>query len=82
MSSHKPLVTIIIPSLNQGQYIERTLLSILKQDYSNIEIIVADGRSSDNTLDMLRKYDSDHNIHWFSEKDDGYADAVNVHAMS
>jgi len=74
-SEQLPLVTIIIPSLNQGDFIERTLLSILKQDYPNKEIIVMDGASTDDTVDILRRYSAE--VQWVSEKDKGYADAVN-----
>ena len=77
-SDNLPLVSIIIPSFNQGAFIERTLLSILKQDYSNIEIIVVDGASTDQTLDILRRYSDKYpNVRWLSEKDEGYVDAVN-----
>jgi glycosyltransferase involved in cell wall biosynthesis len=69
-----PKISVIIPSYNQGKYIERTLLSILKQNYSgNTEIIVSDGGSTDNTIDIVKGY----NIIWWSEKDKGYSDAVN-----
>jgi glycosyltransferase involved in cell wall biosynthesis len=71
-----PDISIVIPSFNQGQYIERTLLSILKQEYpGKVEVIVSDGGSADNTVDVLKKYDKQ--ITWWSEKDAGYADAVN-----
>jgi glycosyltransferase involved in cell wall biosynthesis len=71
-----PDISIVIPSFNQGQYIERTLLSILKQEYQGkVEVIVSDGGSTDNTIDILKKYDN--LITWWSEKDSGYADAVN-----
>lgn len=70
-----PKLSIIIPSLNQGEYIERTILSILKQDYQGeLEIIVSDGGSKDNTLNILKKYPQ---IIWWSEPDDGFADSVN-----
>lgn len=69
-------ISIIIPSFNQGKYIERTLLSILKQEYKGkVEVIVSDGGSTDNTVEILKKYDNQ--IIWWSEKDAGYADAVN-----
>lgn len=69
-------ISIIIPSFNQGKYIERTLLSILKQEYKGkVEVIVSDGGSTDNTVEILKKYNNQ--IIWWSEKDAGYADAVN-----
>jgi glycosyltransferase involved in cell wall biosynthesis len=70
-----PLVTIITPSYNQGRFIEETINSVLSQDYSNIEYIVVDGGSSDNTIDILRKYDG--KLTWISEKDNGQSDAIN-----
>lgn len=71
-----PQISVIIPSFNQGQFIERTLLSILKQEYDGkIQVIVSDGGSTDNTINILKKYDKQ--ITWWSEKDNGYADAVN-----
>lgn len=70
-----PLVTIITPSYNQGRFIEETLLSVLNQDYPNIEYIVMDGSSTDNTLEILKKYST--RITWFSEKDKGQSDAIN-----
>jgi len=70
-----PLVSIITPSLNQGQFLERTILSVRNQDYPLIEHIVVDGGSSDNTLDILRKYHGD--LTWVSEPDSGQSDAIN-----
>ncbi|MBW6473433.1 MAG: glycosyltransferase [Anaerolineaceae bacterium] len=72
----QPLVSIVTPSFNQGKYLERTILSVLNQDYPNIEYIVMDGNSSDNSLDILHKYS--HRIaYWQSEKDNGQTDAIN-----
>lgn len=71
-----PGISVIIPSFNQGQFIERTLLSIFKQEYGGkVQIIVSDGGSTDNTVEILKKYDK--RIIWWSEKDTGYAEAVN-----
>ncbi len=70
-----PKVTIVTPSFNQGNFIEETILSVLNQDYPNIEYIVIDGASADNTLDILKKYDK--KIIWKSEPDNGQTQAIN-----
>jgi len=74
-AEHKPLVSVIVPSYNQGQFIEDTILSILNQDYQNIEVIVFDGMSTDGTIDVLKRYDE--RITYTSEKDNGQSDAIN-----
>jgi GT2 family glycosyltransferase len=74
--SASTLVSIITPSFNQGKYIEETIRSVLEQQYPAIEYIVMDGGSSDQTVDLLKKYD--HGItRWVSQPDDGQADAIN-----
>lgn len=70
----RPLVTIITPSFQQGAYIEDTILSVLCQDYTPIEHIVVDGGSTDQTINILKKYPQ---VHWISEPDRGFGDAVN-----
>lgn len=70
-----PKISIITPSYNQGKYIERTIKSVLDQKYPNLEYIVMDGGSTDETIKILRKYDK--KITWFSEKDKGQTDAIN-----
>ncbi len=68
--------SIVIPSFNQGQYIEETLCSLLDQKYPYLEIIVMDGGSTDNTVDIINKYNK-HIKFWVSEKDSGQTDAIN-----
>jgi len=70
-----PLVTIVTPSFNQARYIDSTIASVLNQTYSPIEYLVIDGGSTDQTADLLRRYDGQ--LQWSSEKDQGQADAIN-----
>lgn len=72
---HYPLVSIITPSYNQGHFIAQTIESVRKQDYPNIEHIVIDGGSTDNTIEILSA--NSNSIQWLSEPDSGQSDAVN-----
>jgi len=71
-----PKITIVTPSYNQGKFIEETILSVISQNYPNLEFFVIDGGSSDETLEILKKYDKYIN-YWVSEKDGGQSDAIN-----
>lgn len=71
-----PKISIITPTLNQAQYLEETILSVLGQNYEQLEYIVVDGGSTDETLAVLTKY-AHRLAHWESEKDRGQAHALN-----
>src|ERR1041384_1671863 len=75
--SDKPLVSIIVPSFNQGQFIRETIDSILTQDYRPIEVLVLDGASRDQTVEVLESYSDVSELKWWSEPDAGVVDAVN-----
>ncbi len=74
-----PLVSIITPSFNQGQFIEETLKSVASQTYRHYEHIIIDGGSTDETVKILKKYKAKYpdKIKWLSEKDKGQSDAIN-----
>src|ERR1700693_3648321 len=71
----QPLVTIVTPSYNQGQFIRTTIESVLSQDYPHIEYIIMDGGSKDETAAMVKEYGS--RLTWISEKDRGQSHAIN-----
>lgn len=70
-----PKISLITPSLNQGKFIEETIRSVLAQGYPNLEYIVMDGGSTDNTLEVLERYST--RLKWISEQDDGQTHAIN-----
>jgi len=68
-------ISIVTPSYNQGQFIERTLQSVASQTGAEIEHVVFDGGSTDNTIDVLKAFQPP--VRWVSKKDKGQTDAVN-----
>jgi len=74
--SDKPIITIITIVLNGDSILEETILSVLNQTYNNIEYIIIDGGSTDNTLNVIKKYEEKIDC-WISEPDNGIYDAMN-----
>lgn len=69
-------ISIITPSFNQGQFLEQTIDSVLSQNYPNLDYIIIDGASTDNSVEIIKKYEK-HLHFWTSEKDNGQSDAIN-----
>ena len=74
--NNKPLISIVTVTFNAESYIEETIKSIIEQSYPNIEYIIIDGKSTDGTVGIIKKYE--HKItYWISEPDNGIYDAMN-----
>ena len=76
MEKRYPKISVVIPSFNQGNFIEDTILSIINQKYPNLELIIIDALSTDNTIEVVKKYSGSIN-YFISEADNGQADALN-----
>jgi glycosyltransferase involved in cell wall biosynthesis len=73
---NEPTISVIVPSFNQGRFLGRTLISILDQNYENLELIIIDGGSTDETPSVIKKYEKSI-AYWVSEPDNGQSHALN-----
>ena len=76
MNKSTPRITVITPSYNQAEFLERTIVSILNQGYPNLEYIVIDGGSTDGSVDVIKRY-ANQLAYWVSEPDRGQSHAIN-----
>jgi glycosyltransferase involved in cell wall biosynthesis len=72
-----PKITVVTPSYNQGQFLEQTIKSVLEQAYPNLEYIIIDGGSADNSVEIIKKYEKNL-TYWQSQPDGGQSAAINA----
>lgn len=77
MEANLPLISVIVPSFNQGDFLKQALDSIFSQDYRNVEVIVMDGGSKDNSASIIRAF-KEKLKYWQSEPDGGQSAAINM----
>lgn len=75
MENH-PKITIVTACYNSEEYLEACIKSIMNQTYDNVEHIIVDGKSTDRTIEIIKKYENQYNMRWISEKDNGMYDAI------
>ena len=75
-NSSFPRISVITPSYNQGHFLEETIASVLDQQYPNLEYIIIDGGSTDDSVQTIKRYEQ-HLAFWVSEPDKGQTEAIN-----